>query len=210
MLPFLAPLALGAGQAILKRVAGGGRRKPQAPNPLRQRFDSAVGALGTQGQQVTDDYLARMRGFDPRKGWEDATRARLDAHDEGFARTYADRVGSLVGAGRSPYRSGYGVRDVQDTIAQGQRTRANIEQQGAGEASNAYGSYLNSYGAFGADARNRYLDAVGGRLDTEEGQRLQDAASKRGMWGAIGGGILGSLPEYLRYLPRGSQYDFGG
>jgi len=205
MLPFLAPLAISAGGAILKRLTGGGR-KPQAPNPtqtLRSRFDAAVGQTGAQGQQVTDDYLAKMRGFDPRKGWEDATRARLDAHDQGFARTYADRVGALVGAGRSPYRSGYGVRDVQDTIQQGQRERANIEQQGAGEASNAYASYLNSYGGFGERARDQYLGATGDRLNTVEGQELQDAASKRGMWGGIAGGVLSNLPEFLKYLPHG-------
>lgn len=214
MLPFLAPLAIGAGASVLKRLAGG-RRKPQAPNPgstqgLRERFEGAIGTLGAQGDQVTSDYLGRMKAFDPRRGWEDATRARLDAHDEGFARTYANRIGSLVGAGRSPYRSGYGLRDAQDTVEQGQRIRAGIEQEGAGAASNAYGSYLNSLGAFGADARNRYLDAVGGRLNTLEGQELMDAASKRQMWGSIGGGVLSSLPEYLKLLPRGSQYDFGG
>jgi hypothetical protein len=188
----LAGVGLGMAGAYAARRAmrGRGGGGPGDEESLyRNRFEAA---LGSDGAGMEDRYLADMESFDPTAGFAEQTQAELAAQDENFARTYGDRMGQMVGAGRLPTRSGYGVQDAQDLVLQGQRERAAIQARNAAAANEARARHLYARGAAATGTRNRYFDAVGGRFNTLESQRLSDEAERRRGRAGLLGGILGA------------------
>lgn len=180
----VAGIALGLGASSLSRRGGGGGGGGDEERRYRNRFESALTGM-REGDERT---LAGFEEFDPTAGFDEQTKAELDFQDEGFARRYGTHLGNQVGAGRLGTRSGFGVQDTQELIQQGQRERAGIRQRNAAAAQAARGQHLYRTAEFRSGANNRYLDAVGGRFNTLEAQRLQDQAERRqGRAGIIGG-----------------------
>lgn len=198
--------AIGMGLGIAGRLArgrGGGTGGAGAEEAdMRNRFIAALGGYGPQSEDYESQFLEQMSSFDPSAGFAEQTEAELNAQDEDFARRYGDAMGTMVGAGRLPTKSGYGLQDTQDLVQQGQRERAAIRARNAGAATQARMQHLATMGNYASGMRNRFLDAISGRLNTLEGQRLTDQASRRGMVGSIAGGVLGSIPDFLRVLRR--------
>lgn len=179
-----------AGAGMLAGSGGGGggevARVPNEEAMWKNRFTQAL-----TGMQTADEAeLARLRDIDPAAGFAEQTEAQLAAQDEDFAERYANQLGSMVGAGRLPTKSGFGLRDAQQTILQGQRERASIEQRNAAAAAEARRQHAYRVAEYGAGARNRYLDAISGRFNTMEAQRLQDEAERRRNRAGILGGVI--------------------
>lgn len=187
MLPLL-PLAMGAislGKGLFGRHGQSPRDKELAD--YRNRFSGAVTGLGNTAGRVEDDYLNGLEGFDPESAFSAKTTADLDAYDDDFGRSYASKLGGMVGAGRSPSYSGFGVRDAQQTIRQGQQDRARIRTQNSDALAGMQLSRLGQMGNYASGARNLYMDAISGRMNTLEGDQQADAASRRGLWGSLAG-----------------------
>jgi hypothetical protein len=103
----------------------------------------------------------------------------------------------MVGQGRSPSSSGFGLRDAQETVQQGQRERANIRQQGAENLAGARMNLLGMRGQYASGLGDRYMDALTGRFNTLEAQRLQDEASRRSLWGSVLGAGASAAGSYF-------------
>ena len=186
LLPLL-PLGISLASSLISRR----KRAPTAAAPTgeeamyRNRFQQALA-----GMQGPDAYEMEMANFDPAAGFAEQTQAELADQDDIFARRYADQLGGMVGAGRLPTKSGFGLMDAQETVRQGQRERAGIQQRNAAAAGQARGNWLTNRAYYAGDRKNRYFDAIGGRLNTLEAQRLQDEADKRrGRAGLLGGAL---------------------
>lgn len=205
-IPGVGPLAAAGAGLAGKLLAGRGGGQAQGAGggggDYNNRFESALTGGLQRGQALEDDYLNRMRDFDPTAGFAEQTEAELAAQDEGFARNYASGLGRMVGGGRLPTKSGFGLQTAQDMVLQGQRERAAIQQRNAAGAGAARAQHLDRMGAYASGMQNRYFDALTGRMNTVEAQRLQDAASKRGMAGNILGGAIGAIPDIVSLFRR--------
>lgn len=180
----LAPLAIGIGSSLIGRaLKGGGQRTPRAaPNfGLDSRIQKGLATADLQESK----YLEELDAFDPRESFGMKMQADLDAFDEDFSRTFAGKIGNLYGNGRGLSVSGFGVRDAQDTITEGQRQRARIRQQNEDALAQMQLNRLGMKGGVVTGRANRYWDAAVGRQNTLEAQRAQDAASKRSLFGSI-------------------------
>jgi hypothetical protein len=193
----LAAAGIGLGGSLLGRLNdGGGAGSPTAtPAPgseayLNNRYIASLTGMGNRGEAAEAQYVTDLNNFDPTAGFAEQTDAELAAQNEDFARRYGDSLGRMVGQGRLPTRSGFGVQDTQDLIKQGQRERAAIEQRNAAAASQAQAQKIREQGAYAMNTQNRYFDALGGRRDTLEAQRLQDEAERRRGRAGLLGGVL--------------------
>lgn len=195
-LGFLAPIAIGMGVNALKKLTGGGRGAGSEERGYRDRFRAGVERMGGTYTGMEDRFIGDLEGFDPEQAFAEKTQADLDAHDERFARTYSDRIGAMVGQGRDPRTSGFGLRDAQDTVDEGMRLRHQIKQQNAGELARMRMGVLGMRGDYARGGMDRYMGAVGDRLNTLEGQRLADAASKREMFGGFMNAAATGLGAY--------------
>lgn len=191
--------ALAVGSSLLNRKGGGGGGGAPGGDEAyySNRFRQAMLGLGGRAETAENRYLADMDSFDPEASFSAKTTADLDAYDENFARSYADRMGKMVGGGRNPTSNGFGLRDAQDTIRQGMADRSRIRQQNADELARMRMQKLGMQGEYATGARNLYMDAVSGRLNTLEGDRMQDAASKRGLVGGLFGAAATGLGAYF-------------
>lgn len=174
---------------------------PGSEQDYNNRFQGALTGMGERGNQAETEFLDQMRTFDPRAGFAEQTQAELAEQEEGFANRYAGAMGSMVGQGRLPTKSGFGLKDTQDLVLQGQRERAAIRQRNEGAASRAQQEHIYRMGDYAQGTQNRFMDAVGSRLntmeqrridreDTQSAQRLQDEGEKRRNRGNILSGVL--------------------
>lgn len=203
-IPGVGPLAaagIGMGGHFLGKLndkrPGGAPTGPAGPGAgtegdYRNRFEQALTGMGQRGEDMERKYLEQMDTFDPTQGFAEQTEAELAQHDDNFARRYGGAMGAMVGAGRLPTKSGFGMQDTQDLIRQGQQERVAIQQRNAGAAGQARASHLYRQGEYASGMQNRFFDAVGGRMNTLEAQRLQDEADKRRNKGNIIGGLIGA------------------
>jgi hypothetical protein len=172
---------------------GGGREE----RDYRRRFGGIVNDMGKRYGGREDAYLDDLEGFNPEQAFADKTRADLDAADDDFARTYADRIGESVGRGRNPAYSGFGLKDAQDTIEEGQQIRGQIRMRNSDALAGMKMQHLGQRGDYIRGGMDRYAGMVGDRLNTMEGQRLTDQASKRSMWGQMAQGAAGVAGAYF-------------
>jgi hypothetical protein len=192
------PLGISLGKSLygaIRGKRGGGQNTGE--DRYRSMYDTALSGLGRRSEGFGNRFEDDLEGYDPEPAFAEATEANLSAFDDDFARGYSDKLGSMVGAGRTPSSSGFGLRDAQETIRQGQAERGRIRQQGAADLAGARMNMLGMRGSYASGQQSRYMDAITGRLNTVEGQRLADKASKRGMWGALAGGALSAAGSYF-------------
>jgi hypothetical protein len=183
---------VGAGLAVGGALLGRRGRGGGGPNPeeqmYRNRYESALTGMRDADQRS----LSELESFDPTQGFAEQTQAELAQQDEQFADRYGRHIGGLVGQGRSVSTSGFGLQDTQDLVRQGQQERAAIQARNAAAAGQARAQHLYRTTDFRAGSGNRYMDAVGGRFNTLEAQRLQDAAERRQGRAGLLGGIIGA------------------
>lgn len=187
--------ALSLGGAAIRRSMGGGGPSPEE-RYYNDRFKGAVSGLGERVNSLEGDYINDMEGFDPEQAFSEKTTADLDSFDDDFARKYASQVADQVGGGRSPATNGFGLRDVQQTIRTGMQDRARIRMQNADALAAMRLQKYGMEGSYAQNARDTYMDAIGGRLNTLEGDRYQDAASKRGLYGSLLGAAATGVGAY--------------
>lgn len=188
-----AGVSLGTGIYNAFRGGGGPGRDERR---YRDMYDQAVAGMGSRYNNQSARYEAELNSFDPEPYFAQATEANLDAFDDDFAKSYASGLGRMVGQGRTPSYSGFGLRDAQYTIKQGQQQRARIRQQGAENLAGARMNLMGMRGQYAQGSADRYMDAISGRFNTLEGQRLADNASRRGMFGGLLGAGIGAAGAY--------------
>jgi hypothetical protein len=198
----LVPAAISAGSALYGAVRGN-RGPGREERRYRDLYNGAIDDLGGRARGFASRFESDLEGFDPEPMFAEATEANLEAFDDDFARSYSSRLGGMVGQGRTPSYSGFGVRDAQETIRQGQAERGRIRRQGQEGVARARMDLLGMRGNYAGGVQDRYLDAITGRYNTLESQRLADAGERRGLAGGLLGAGIQAAGAY--YGARGGR-----
>lgn len=196
-IPLAAVPAVISGASALYGAFRGGRRPGREERRYRDMYNTAVDDLGGRARGFASRFETDLEGFDPEPMFAEATEANLEAFDDDFARSYSSRLGGMVGQGRSPSYSGFGLRDAQETIRQGQVERGRIRRQGAENLARARMDLLGMRGNYAGGVQERYLDAITGRYNTLEAQRMSDNAERRGMYGGLLGAGIEAAGSYF-------------
>jgi len=165
----LAGISMGAGALAHRKLAGrnaapGAAGQPDPIDEYRNRYEQAL--FGPQ--QDSGAYLER------------ANQGAFNQFKTNFGENLAALRGQQVGMGRG-MGSGFGAGDEDRLFT---RMGENLNNT---MMSNSLQSAQMDMGQ-----RNRYMDALSGRIDTHDAQRLSDKAGKREMWGGLGAGLLGA------------------
>lgn len=187
------PLAM-AGASLLGGLFGGRGGNSQREDPRFGAFDAHIQRAGRRGNQAEEEYLRRIRSFDPMQAALQATQAQYAAAMPEIRRSIADLRGAQVGQGR--INTGFGMND-QDLLLQ--QNLNNLNQgliQRAMQATQMQMQNTGQLGQYGMNQSNLYLDATLGRAQSAQDRRAQEEASRRGMWGNLIGAGLGAFGSY--------------
>jgi len=183
---------------------------PRTSTSYTQEFDRQGARDRSVGTQAEDDYLARARGFDARKGASEAARGYFNQFGDKLNKMIRNLRGAQVGSGRLD--TGFGNEDQDELIQGGIRDLNDTLATNALQAESLNLRNTEGLGGFGERTTGRYLDILGGNRDAammdEEARRAQEAKKKSGLFGLIGrvggsllgpaGGVLGNkLGNYL-------------
>lgn len=191
------PGVISLGTSLYKGLRGGSRGPGGTERRYGQMLDGAIGDLGARSSGFGSRFETDLEGFDPEALFAQSTEAELDQFDDDFAKSYSSRLGSMVGQGRTPASSGFGLRDAQETIRQGQGERARIRQRGAENLAGARMNLLGMRGNYATGLSDRYMGALSDRFNTLESQRLADNADRRSLWGSVLGAGASAAGSYF-------------
>ena len=149
---------------------GGGNRE----KTYRDSFDASIEDERGRGSRFSDEYEQRALAYDPQESINQSVR--------GTAAIEMPRLAaSQVGTGR--LRSGFGYREQDEYMS-------NLMMSNAMNAEEYKFRNMEDIGGYGERSRDRTMDADFGRYSTERMAREQERASRRGMWGSLGGAAI--------------------
>jgi hypothetical protein len=192
-MPWWIPLAASAAGSVISSVMGNRQQ-----NQTRDRYDRRtamvnrqLSQIGAQGREASQEYLDRLRTFDPMAAATQAAEAQYQTALPLIQRQVNRLRGSQVGHGR--LRTGYGMQDQDELL---ERNYANLNQSmiaRAMQAAEMQAQANRELGAYGEGARNLYIDATLGRERSRYEQEMANQASQRGMYGnLLAAGIYGA------------------
>jgi hypothetical protein len=180
------PIAAGMGMNLLQSALSG-RKRRGGYDPRMAAFDERVARAGRVGQEQEDEYLRRLRSFDPMAAATAANQAQYASAMPQIRQAVADLRGSQAG---SRLNTGFGMGDQDELL---ERNLANLNQSMAArsmEAAQMQQGANRELGAYGMGQSNLFMDATMGRYMTEQDRKRAEQASRRGMWGnLLGAGI---------------------
>ena len=160
---------------------GGGGGAGNREKTYRDSFDASIEDERGRGSRFSDEYEQRALAYDPQESINQSVR--------GTAAIEMPRLAaSQVGTGR--LRSGFGYREQDEYMS-------NLMMSNAMRAEEYKFRNMEDIGGYGERSRDRTMDADFGRYSTERMAREQDKASKRGMWGQLGGAAIGAAGRVL-------------
>ena len=184
-------VALGA-----QAIGGLLKKKKQAPNPYAGQmklWDAAIQRAGTRGEEIGNEYLARLRGFDPMRYARQASEAQYNIAMPQIRRAVGELRGAQVGQGR--LNTGFGMADQDRLLTE---NLSNLNQSliaRAMQAAEMQRATTSELGGYGQAQQNLFLEGALGRYMTEEDRRAAEAASRRGMWGGLLGAGIGAAGQ---------------
>jgi hypothetical protein len=165
---------------------------PYFNNPaLRESFTQ----LGQQGQQASDAYLQQALSYNPM----DSIRSTATGLFEEFKRKFGKDMRSLRGnqVARGRLDTGYGMQD-EDELFTESSDRLNTQLlQTTMQGEQMRATNMGQLGAFGQNAGQEYRGGIADLEATQRAQALTNKASKRQMWGQLGGAALGAAGMVL-------------
>lgn len=199
MVAWLAPMAISAGASLIGNAMSN-RSNKRAEERYDRRMaptDRYARRMGQQGQQVNDEYLQRIRSFDPMQAATQASQAQYALAMPQIKRQLADLRGSQVGQGR--LRTGFGQGDQDQLLTTNLEHLNQSMIQRAMQAAQMQQATTSELGAYGQNNQNMYLDYATGRERTRYEQEQANRAGNRSMIGSLlGAGIQGSAAMYGR------------
>lgn len=178
------PLILSAGQALLNKHKGGGS---SAPSPMAAQSTADL----ARGKQAENAYYDKLTGFNAEDAASKAAGATFTDWQDQLKRGYESLTGGQVASGR--INSGYGYQDSDRYLKdQGNALTKNL----AALSLQAEGLNLQNtgmLGQYGSDVTGRGVDLA----QTEADRKAQEAASKRSLYGNLGGAIINAAGTYL-------------
>ena len=153
----------------------------------RAGYDRDIVESGRVGSTLMDNFTSGIQDFDP----DAAFNRRLTAAQESFKRQFTRDVealrGSQVRRGRT--NTGFAFQDEDRLFEEMAGRFAEVSGSAALTTAGMDMDRLALIGAHGERASDRAMSARGGEYHTLRGQRLQDQADRRQMWGNIAGGL---------------------
>jgi hypothetical protein len=190
---FAIPLALQAGQALLSH------KKKSTPTPGDAEFKAQSARDAARGGAAEDSYFNYMQGFDANKAATETAGAMSSDWMKQFRRDLEGVQGGQVARGRLD--TGYGMQDEDRYVEDFNDSVANKMAQLSMNAAGMNLGARQALGAYGERVTGRGLDLTATRRD----QALMDAASRRAMYGQIGGALIGAAGQFAGAYPwRGS------
>lgn len=168
---------------------------PQRPYEIQQLAVGRMNAADAHGRRSRlgfQDAIGRLEGFDPSQFMRQQAGSMFNRLSERFQGMHAQR--NAMNNRRGLFQSGIGEAGIQrdfssrlsDALSglsmQGAQMRQQAMTAGAGMRGDMHRSDV--------DQAGRYFDANAGLGMSIYQQQLADKASKRSMWGQIGGGLL--------------------
>lgn len=204
--PILGALKYGPGAFSLAKglVSGGGRSGPsKREKRLRGKFDRMTADEVGRGRRLSSAYEEGAIGYDPQESINTSAQAAWEGIREQMGEEMESLFGHQVGAGRLD--TGYGDQDRKRTVRHfGDRLNREIARNSmVGEELRAQN--IRDLGRAGDVATDRGMEAVYGQYATERQAREQEAASKRKMWGNLGGTAISAVGRVLANYPLRAQ-----
>jgi hypothetical protein len=167
----------------------------------RPLLREGVGKEREDSTRAVDSYLDWATDYDPQEAINRRSQAQWNNLSESLGREIESLRGRQVGSGR--VNSGFGFED-QDRLYEGAFDNlTNAMAMNALQGEQLGASVRQGLGAWGSDARNRYLELLSGEDDRFI--RDNDIRSKKrgGLWGTLGG-IAGGIGGFLLGGPTGA------
>ena len=182
-LQFALPLLLSAGQALLSK-------KKSSVDPAQARMAAQAAADSSRGREAENAYYDKLKGFNAEDAASKAANATFTDWQDQLKRGYEGLTGGQVASGR--INTGYGYTDADRYLKdQGNLLTKNL----AANALQAEGLNLQNtgmLGAYGSDVTGRGIDLS----QTEADRKAQEAASKRSLYGNLGGALISAAGTY--------------
>lgn len=176
----LIPLAMGAVSAY-NAFKNRGQGQQRRPSPNMAQFDARVARAGQVGQETEDEYLRRLKGFNPMQAATQAATAQYNIAMPQIQRQVANLRGSQAG---SRLNTGYGMQDQDQLLTDNLNNLNQSIIARAMDAAQMERGVISEMGQYGQNNTNLWLDATYGRYQTEEDRRAQERQSR---WGLAGG-----------------------
>lgn len=161
----------------------------------RAAFLGGLGRSRRIGEALEDQYVSGISGFDPYAAYREQAQGAFNQ----FRRSFADQLsrlrGQQVGMGR--LRTGFATAD-EDRLFTEMGSRLNdVLAQGALQAAGMDLQRLGQMGNYAQRARETALEGHFGDWATRYQQQQANKASRRSMWGSLGGALLGAAGAAL-------------
>ncbi len=179
---FAIPAALSIGNSLINR--GGKKKKGAGPMDAQGAADRSRGSAAEQA------YYDRISKFDATEG----AQRTADVLSQDWMQEYTEGMEGLRGrqVGQGRLDTGYGFEDTDRFTRDARRSMtdslARLTMQDQGQQLGA----TESMGRYGERVTGRGIDLE----QTEKDRKRADAASKRSMWGNIGGALIGAAGTY--------------
>lgn len=169
------------GYGASKAFGGGGGGSKGDEKKYKRAFDAQIEGERARGGRFSDAYEERALSYDPQ---ESINRSVTGAWNIALPKMLASQVD------RGNLRTGFGAIEQNEYLS-------NLVASRAMEGEQYRFENMRDIGAYGERARDRVMDADFGRYATERQAREQAAASKRGLWGQLGGAAIGAAGRVL-------------
>jgi hypothetical protein len=169
------------GYGASKLTGGGGGGSKGDEKRYKKSFDASIEAERGRGTRFSDEYEGRAFSYDPQENIERSV-------EGGYNLMMPQLLAGQVGRGN--LRTGFGAIEQNEFLS-------NLLASRAMEGERYRFENMRDIGAYGERARDRVMDADFGRYATERQAREQAAASKRGLWGQLGGAAIGAAGRIL-------------
>jgi len=138
------------------------------------------------GRGAEEEYYQRLRDYDPAAAARESAMATFADFQKGIGEQTESLRGSQVGRGR--LNIGVGYQDQDRLYERGLQDLGRSVSRQALEAEGMRFGATEAIGRYGMDVTGRSLDLTASERD----RRARARASKREMWGQLGGAALGA------------------
>lgn len=206
MAAFLIPLAMGVAGAAASAYGGrkakkGARREASAYGKLAEQAEQQRRAAAQTSGQSRNQFMEAATGardFDPTEAMNRTAGSMMTSIGDQYRQTTNARMGNLNARGLFGSNIG-GARAERNLNSQIAQALAGLSMQGAQMKQGALSDYTRNMGhVYGTDRdqENMYWDAAMGLRGSQIAGRAAGDQATAGMWGDIGGSLLGAAGQY--------------
>jgi len=155
------------------------------------RVQRMAAEASARGGSAEDEYWNRIKSFDPMESARASSMASFEDFREGLGEDITSLRGNQVGRGRLD--TGFGMEDEDRLVRGGLRDLNREIARNSMQGAQMQMGVNRDIGDYGERVTGRGVDL----LMSEKDRKAQEKASKRAMWGQLGGAVLGTAGKAL-------------